>query len=482
MAVPSILTEKDFDDVAPAQAATVPQILNESDFDDVRNAAATNPSVSPAEKPESLASTVLHGIMNPNPLVYNIPLSSEQVKKVAPIAAAIAAPEALPEIGGIAGLAARLGAAGAARAGTSAAINQNLSRVPSEFREGAEGEALAATLGKAIPAVHNYLATSKIGGMINPSSWEFFKANPDAVLAKVGTPAEHGDSLVNDFRTAVSNASQKLEDAYRSTVNSLSSNATNPVRVNMTGVQDKIAQMANDEYGYLNPERNMDTSDAKFFQDKILGRLDKYRYSDATPKQVYELQKDLNGYLKDNIGTTLGSAIQKTKGIVSGFIQQEPSLAPIAEANQAWSNAKDVEALAHKAVSNNDPIGFIKRTFANPQETLNKGALEDLSARVPEAGQSIHDLRSFIASRDIQPWFRKMTGTGGETGIAAAALAGHYVPKVMENPALAALAPLAAGMSPRLYGLSYKGAQMAQKVAPEALRGLMSLGGQEVAQ
>lgn len=342
--------------------------------------------------------------------------------------------------------------------------------IPAAKQAGIEAGLNAAGVlgGKAIAAggkaLFNYLATSKIAGGIAEPAWDYFKGNVQKVMDSIGLTPTDADTMANNLRISVSNSTQQLEDAYRAGAQQLSKDPANAI--NLSTLSNQAKTQIGEDFGYYDPLRNADLPEAKFFDQKIVQKLDKL--GDATPYQVYEFQKDLNGYIRDQRGSTLGAALSKVRDATKALINQTDSLKPIQEINNSWASAKIIDQEASKMTNANDLIGYVQRVFNNPRDTLQKQALESVASKVPEVAQGLGDVRSYLAAQQLTPMVRGFPATG----YGAAAAYGLYKAGsalASANPlAAAAAVPALMATSPRLYGLAYQAATKLPTLAPGA--------------
>lgn len=324
---------------------------------------------------------------------------------------------------------------------------------------------LAKPLAKGAGALGDYLATSPIFGGIGKASWEWFKNNAGEVMSQIkqGLGPEAADTIANDLRTSISNAATQMEDTYKAGVIKLEQSRS-PIRMNLQkNIGDNLLKIAQDA-GYTDPKRNAASQQARFFSKNILSRVNDMRA--ASPLDIYYLQKDLNAYIKDHIGTSLGIDLLQAKDVIRKFIEETPRLNIIADMNAAWSAAKDVDVLAKKTTGSNDLIRSIQNVFNNPRETLRRRSLERLSELVPEAGKDISRARSLQAAESVAPLMRGFPATG--YGAGAMFAAGKYGLAAASNPFLIAAAPTAALFSPRAYGYGYQNITKAAEMLGEA--------------
>lgn len=356
-----------------------------------------------------------------------------------------------------------------------------------------------ATLGKALPLVpkaagkvYDYGAKN-LGGM-SEQTIQTIKGGASDVAKRVGITREAIGGLGEKARTAISAAVKKGDDFYKSVAENItkSGGPESNIRIDVKGAMSDGLDAIRKEFGYDAPipgtpdaqkalgmvdqfgkkisktipgkaptpgvERVSSPDEAReFFKfEKIISNL-----KEATPEQVYYLQKDINGAIARFKGTPLAAALRRMRDGVHEVIETNAADLPdLLKANRSYKASRELEEEASSLVNSEDAIKYIKNAFnPNKYESQKRGALEEMSELVPELGGIIKEVRLGTAAEEAGGLLRPLP----QTGFGSAMLAGGGA-AAAKLPAALALAP---AFSPRAYLGGY---QMMQSGAGKAIQ------------
>lgn len=307
----------------------------------------------------------------------------------------------------------------------------------------------------AIGRGYDYMAKN-FGGM-RQGTIDTIKEDAGAVAGQLGSTRQDVGATGENMRSAIGDAVESGKEFYKQVAEKYSKPSAAgdiPVRLNIKGnLATKIKEIGQ-EAGYVSGDlkRISDkTAAEKFSQFLDLAN----EYDSASPRQLYFLQKDIAGAIRENEGKPLAAALGKVKSAINNFIQENADKLPadLLEANKAYAAASNIESDASKLTNANDAITYIKNAFdTNKYESQAKEGLISLSQRVPALGELIKTARSGVAAEEAGKLVRDFPDTGFKAGAIAAGAAAIKFP---------ALIPLAPAFSPRAYLAGYQASQSA---------------------
>jgi hypothetical protein len=326
----------------------------------------------------------------------------------------------------------------------------------------------AGAIGGAAQDTLRYLGVNLAG--VKPASYEVAEqAGASALKPFLNAEPSAGDALAEKARGLISQTVKAGEDAYPKLIDAAKANPQYAGKtINLQdALGDKILSIA-DNYGFqTTPGLKAPAESTKFW--RFAQQADGLK--DASIEQVYAFQKQLNSLARANAGKPLGSAFGQLKSAVQDILGKE--IPEIGQANAKYAAAKALEEETGKLTNANDLLGYVTKAYRNPQNTLQKQALESAATQVPGLADVLGEIKAYSAAQDFSPVVRGLPQTGMGAQIANGFVrdplaAGAAVQYATGNPALAAgSAALVAGrnlaVSPRL-NLALLGAS--QNAAP----------------
>lgn len=195
----------------------------------------------------------------------------------------------------------------------------------------------------------------------------------------------------------------------------------------------------------------------KEFKD-LAGQLE-----NATPKQVYFYQRDLNRAIRDHEGKDIAGALGELKTTVNDVIEKNADKLPeLVKANKAWSYAQELAQETRGFMKSEDMIQYVKDAYsANKYDSSRRRMLEEVGKKVPAIGQIIGEARAAIAGEQLSPMYRGLPQTGAGTGIVTMGIAAAKAPPLI--PAMMA-------GSPRTYYLGLRAADALGPITDNATK------------
>lgn len=266
--------------------------------------------------------------------------------------------------------------------------------------------------GQAVKDIARYVGVNIAG--VKTTSYAVAEGAPAGVKGYLGAEPAVGDQLAEDVRGAIGSAVKKGENSYAALIDAAKAN---PAYAGKTidlqaAVGDKVLEIA-DKHGFQSvPGLDATGEGDKFW--KFAGQVDGLK--NAPVEQVYNFQKQLNGLAQSNRGTALGNAFGQLKTAVNGVLGKE--IPEIGQANASYAAAKTLEEQTGKLTGNNDLLAHITRVFRNPQDTLQKQAIEGAYPHVPGLEDAVNKIQQFAAAKDFTPLVRSLPQTGMGASIA----------------------------------------------------------------
>lgn len=326
----------------------------------------------------------------------------------------------------------------------------------------AAGQGVSLAAGPALRFAGNKAAdfaeyTAKNIAGVSKQSYDFAKNNIASVAKYIGADPEKANALAVQLRGSIDDAAKAGEDYYRTVVDKIVGDGTNVsgVKINARKSLAESVDSIRKQFGYdapmkaahaghgapavkpleildefgqvasrLKPEEAAVRGTVRVTSPDEAAAFGKFaeaigKMKEASPQQVYFLQKDLNGAIENAYGTPLGAALKQLRTGVRKMVNDNArDLPDLVDANKAYAAAQDLRETAKKLVNSNDLVGEIRRTFSNEFATGKKAAIDEIAARVPSVGKTVNELRSFNAGASFTPAMRALPQTGMGASIA----------------------------------------------------------------
>lgn len=346
--------------------------------------------------------------------------------------------------------------------------------------------------GKKVGDLAEYTAKNLAG--VAKQSYDFAKGNISSVVKYVGANPEQANALAGELRSSIDDAAKAGEAYYRTVVDKIIGDGTNVsgVKINARKSLAQSVESVRKQFGYdapvaaphahgsptakpleilsefggvasrIKPEAAAVKGTVRVTSPDEAAAFSKFadaigKMKEASPQQVYFLQKDLNGAIENAYGTPLGAALKQLRSSVRKMVDDNAKDLPdLIDANKAYAAAQDLRETAKNLVNSNDLVGEIRRIFSNEFATGKKAAIEEIAARVPKVGETVNNLRGFNAAASFDPYFRTLPQTGmgfgvaGAAGAAGAAAVNNPLTALLSVPAMAMASPRAQLMALRL--------------------------------
>lgn len=347
-------------------------------------------------------------------------------------------------------------------------------------------------MGRGVGNVAEYTARNIAG--VSKQSYDFAKNNVSEVAKYVGASPEKANALASQLRGSIDDAAKAGEKYYRDVVEKIVGDGTNVsgVKINarksLSGSVEAIKKQFGydapvkaahaghgapavkpleilDEFGQvasrIKPEEAAVKGTIRITSPDEAAAFGKFAdaiksMEEASPQQVYFLQKDLNGAIENAYGTPLAAALKQLRSGVRQMVNDNAKDLPdLVDANKAYAAAQDLREVSKKLVNANDLVGEVRRIFSNEFATGKKAAIEEVASRVPAVGKTVNELRGFNAAASFNPMFRSLPQTGMGAGLATG-LAGSGAAAAINPLSLAVSVPGALMASPRAHFAALK--------------------------
>jgi hypothetical protein len=346
-------------------------------------------------------------------------------------------------------------------------------------------------------------------GGLSKGTADLINENASAVAQRLGLSREDIGALAEKLRSAISGAVDSAGTKYAEVANAITRGEQVPA-INLKGTIGEGVDAIKKTYGYSAPipgtpdaqaatglldqfgssiaktipgkaplpgvDRIVSPDEAAKFGKfaGLIGKLDQ-----ATPEQVYYLQRDINHAIMSNRGTPLARALGEVKGLINQSLPQmaeqsgSPALAKLAEANAGYAAAHELQDSASGLNNANDAIQYIKNAYSpNKYSSQAKDTLEAVGKQVAPVGALIREARLAMAAEEAGHLLRPIPQNGAGAGMVAGAGmlagdamgAGSVAASVAKKAAMAAFLPV---FSPR----AYLGAAQVSQAAGPALAG-----------
>lgn len=392
-----------------------------------------------------------------------------------PIAASMLAPGgggALARMGQV-GLAAGAGELARQEARVGAGLQDQSGALKEAGKTGAlfaAGEGAFAAAGSLGGAIANRLKQT-VGGL-SKGALERISLRPKQVMSQLSRDAEAAPQLVDEFTSAVKENFNLVKEQYQTMVDTITEAPkyiNSRFKLKDSSVAKDISSIQND-FGYGLPGRlGKSSSEGKKFLEvkKAVSEL-----GDASARDIWLLQKDVNRLAGDNVGNQLGVALKRVQRSLRDFLGE--NIPEIREANKAYAKAASLDDAAAPILNAQNPRSRIKAALVNKTALRDKKILEEVSEEIPRAKKALDAVVDNLAGVEFDPLVARVPPTGLATGFGMLGF-GAASGNPLALGSAAAMAPFA---SPRLIGNAELFAQYVKQagLATPARRAAIGLG------
>ena len=264
---------------------------------------------------------------------------------------------------------------------------------------------IASFAGKIVKGAGSLMA-QKLGG-IAPESVEMLEKNAPAVIkyARMGAEAaqEAASNAAKKFQGAWDSFHEVVSNEYAQLIESSVKNKFGPKHtIDLASPIEKVNVEVMDTVGYGDPERIVDKSGENIYK-RFSEQAKKLKK--ATPRQVYNFQKDLNAEIRDARARSdyrLPLALNKIKKATVDTL--EKTIPEVLEANTIYKSAEELGEELRKVINADDAFKVINSHLRSKSHTGD--AIMKLVSQNPKAKETLEEMATAMAGKSFSQWSR----------------------------------------------------------------------------
>lgn len=314
-----------------------------------------------------------------------------------------------------------------------------------------------------------------IGNIAEPF-FERAAARTSQVMSKIGVDPSEIPIAANRIRQTLTDYSGAASDFYEKTQEKILSRSGGQ-RLNFyDGVKDSLNKTLN---VITDPDNPYSKGEIRELESLF---NDASKLTDATPKQIYFFQKELNRRLGQQIQangqyTPLGAMLNDLHIATKDFLNTNVS--EIAEANAKYAAAKSARDELSKIDNADNLATTIMGAYRNKTQTML--AIEEAKKNIPGFSGAVDDFLDTVAGPKFAPLISQQARTGLTGAMLTLPTLGAMGSPEAAIAAAKTLATIAPFGSPRLIGAGFQATDMASRGMSKAAQYVPS-GASEIAE